>query len=128
MSSAYALQGTVADASSVDPLIRYTVSYSFHVDDCLSSTVSKSQAKVVITETPKTVSKGGFNLTKFVVNDKELPSEMSVESRAKEVRELGSQSESRALGIKWMVSSDEFFELQSGSIKMLHFQNCQYLL
>ena len=34
---------------------------------------------------------------------------MSVECRAEEVRELGSQSEGIVLGKKWMIYSDEFF-------------------
>ena len=59
---------------------------------------------------PKTLAEGGFNLNKFV-NDKELLTEVSVECRAKEVRELGSQSECRVLGIKWMISSEFFFEV-----------------
>ena len=95
----YALRQTVVDSPSIHPLVKYTIDKSFYVDDCLSSVASKSRANIVITETPKTLAEGGFNLTKFVVNDKELLTEVSVECRAKEVRELGSQSEGRVLGI-----------------------------
>ena len=108
-SSAYALKRTVIDSPCVDPLVKYTVDNSFYVDDCLSSVPSVSCAKTVISETPKALSSGGFNLTKFVVNDVELLAEVPVDCRAKESREFGEQSESRALGIKWLVSPDEFF-------------------
>ena len=80
-SSAYTLRQTVVDSPSIDPLVKYTIDKSFYVDDCLSSVASKSHANIVITETPKTLAEGGFNLTKFVVNDKELLTEVSVECR-----------------------------------------------
>ncbi|KAJ8019307.1 hypothetical protein HOLleu_42169 [Holothuria leucospilota] len=108
-SSTYALRRTVIDPPCGDPLIRYTVDNSFYVDDCLSSVTSSSLAKVIIRELPQTLSLGGFKLTKFVANDEKLLAEVSKECRAKEIREFGETSESRALGVKWMVSPDEFF-------------------
>ncbi|XP_071848188.1 uncharacterized protein [Apostichopus japonicus] len=108
-SSAYALRRTITDLPSVIPLVKYAVERSFYVDDCLSSVSSKSDAEIIIRETPKALKSGGFKLTKFVVNNFRLLAEVSVECRAKEVLDFGTSSESRALGIKWMVSRDEFF-------------------
>ncbi|XP_071830918.1 uncharacterized protein [Apostichopus japonicus] len=108
-SSAYALRRTITDLPSVIPLVKYAVERSFYVDDCLSSVSSKSDAEIIIREIPKALKSGGFKLTKFVVNDFRLLAEVSVECRAKEVLDFGTSSESRALGIKWMVSRDEFF-------------------
>lgn len=82
---------------------------SFYVDDCLSSVTSNSLAEVIVRELPQTLSLGGFKLTKFVVNDEKILAEVSKECGAKENREFGEMSESRALGIKWMVYPDEFF-------------------
>ncbi|XP_038046729.1 uncharacterized protein LOC119720934 [Patiria miniata] len=108
-SSTYALSRTVIDTPNVHPLVRYTVNKSFYVDDCLSSVSSKTDAKTVIKETPKVLRKGGFSLKKFVVNDEELLSEVSEDCVAEEVRTFGPLCESRTLGTKWKVSTDEFF-------------------
>ncbi|XP_038071202.1 uncharacterized protein LOC119740069 [Patiria miniata] len=108
-SSTYALSRTVIDTPDVSPLVRYTVDKSFYVDDCLSSVASKNDAETVIRETPRVLSNGGFSLKKFVVNDEELLSEVSEDCVAEGVRTLGPVCESRALGIKWKISTDEFF-------------------
>ena len=108
-SSTYALNRTVIDTLDVPPLVSYTVDKSFYVDDCLSSVSLESDAKIIIRETPKVLSNGGFSLKKFVVNNKELLSEVSRDCMAEEVCTLGPLCESRALGIKWRISTDEFF-------------------
>ena len=53
--------------------------------------------------------KGGFTLTKFIVNDMELLEEVPEEHRAKEVKDFGPNSAGRALGIKWNIMSDTFY-------------------
>ncbi|PIK34566.1 hypothetical protein BSL78_28612 [Apostichopus japonicus] len=52
-SSAYALRRTITDLPSVIPLVKYAVERSFYVDDCLSSVSSKSDAEIIIRETPR---------------------------------------------------------------------------
>ena len=108
-SSTYALHRTVKGEPQVHPLVRKTVEESFYVDDCLASVMSVADAKVIIQQIPKTLQSAGFNLTKFVVNHRDLLSEIPEICRAKEVRDLSPDAESRALGVKWKVSTDEFF-------------------
>ena len=71
--------------------------------------MSVADAKVIIQQIPKTLESAGFNLTKFVVNHRDLLSEIPKICRAKEVRDFSPDAESRALGVKWKVSTDEFF-------------------
>ena len=82
-SSAYALRRTAQDSASIDPSVREAIERNFYVDDLLHSCVSSEDARLIIHETLKVLHEGGFNLTKFVVNDDKLLDEISVEHRAK---------------------------------------------
>ena len=108
-SSTYALRRTIHDNQDIDPLVRETIERDFYVDDCLKSCIHKGQARTVIHETPKVLQEGGFNLTKFVVNDSELLSEISEEHRAKEARDFTPDMPGKVLGIKWNISADAFY-------------------
>ena len=55
------------------------------------------------------VKNGGFNLTKYVTNDYELLSTIDVNNRADEVRDLTSDMNNRALGVKFDVNEDAFY-------------------
>ena len=68
-SSTFALRQTVADPS-VSEMIKSTMNKSFFVDDLLESVKTKEEAQEVIFGTRK--KSGGFNLTKFIVNDVQL--------------------------------------------------------
>ena len=108
-SSTYALRRTVSDAKNVHPLVRDTIERSFYVDDCLKSVSQKGEAKIIIQKTPQVLQEGGFHLHKFVVNDRELLSDITVEHRAKEVREIGQEMSGKVLGIQWDITRDTFF-------------------
>ena len=105
----YALRCTIRDNPGCEEIVIDTVNRSFYVDDCLKSVTSKSEAKQVIDGTKLLLSKGGFKLTKFVVNDEDLMSEIPIDDRAKEVKDLQLESDSKALGVKWNVMTDEFY-------------------
>ena len=107
-SSTYALHRTVSDTPKVDPLVEETVMKSFYVDDCLSSVNEVGAARTVIKETPKVLANGGFSLTKFAVNDAQLLAEIPEKCKAKEVVDFNPDCETKALGIKWRISDDEF--------------------
>ena len=107
-SSTYALHRTVSDTPNVDPLVEETVMTSFYVDDCLSSVNEVGAARTVIKETPKVLANGGFSLTKFAVNDAQLLAEIPEKCKAKEVVDFNPNCETKALGIKWRISDDEF--------------------
>jgi hypothetical protein len=108
-SSTYALRRVLRDSDSVEPLIRDTVMRAFYVDDCLKSVSTREDALAVIEGTKGVLQKAGFKLTKFVANDDCILSSIPESDRAKEVKDLNSKSNSKALGTKWCVEDDKFF-------------------
>ena len=98
-SSAYALRQTVSDLPNYD-LIKKTVLHDFYVDDMLKYVATAAEVTRVIQETKRVVSRGGFNLTKFVVNDKDLLEQIGMSEKATEVKDVLPEAYSRALGIK----------------------------
>ena len=68
----YALRHVVDDYGGYNALIDETVLNSFYVDDCLKSGVSRNKAIEIIKGTTALLKKGGFRLTKFVSNDKDI--------------------------------------------------------
>ena len=106
-SSTYALRRVLTDFPTSD-LVKDVVDNSCYVDDVLDSRPDKDQVREVITDVPAAVSKGGFNLTKFTANDPELLSDIPVENRASQVKEILPEMFSKALGIQWEVCSDTF--------------------
>ena len=107
-SSTFALRRVVQDVSSSD-LVCDTVNRAFYVDDMLKSVSSLDEAVEVISGTRAALMSGGFNLTKFVVNDSRLLPFIAEEDRAKEVKEITAEAFSKALGIHWDVADDSFF-------------------
>ena len=107
-SSAYALRKTVHDNPNVDPLVREVILKSMYVDDLAHSVCSKHDARKIIVGAPAVLQTGGFELTQFVVNEKELMSEIPTLHRAKEVHEFTSNSVGRTLGLKWLIQDDTF--------------------
>ncbi|XP_068243758.1 uncharacterized protein [Palaemon carinicauda] len=107
-SSAYTLGRVLVDNVDVPPLVSGTIKRSFYVDDFLKSVPYKSLVSEVVKGTTEVLSKGGFRLTKFVINDEELLSLVPVQERASEVEFL-KNFDSRAFGIAWDVAGDEFF-------------------
>ena len=108
-SFAYALRRTAQDSASIDPSVREAIERNFYVDDVLHSCASSEDARLIIHETPKVLHEGGFNLTKFVVNDDKLLDEISVEHRAKELSHWSPNVQGKVLGVKWNICSDSFF-------------------
>ena len=108
-SATYALRYTTKDDQFHDETIKNIVRRNFYVDVCLKSTQMEEEARHVIKETKTLLSQGGFNLTKFVVNDQKLLEEIPESDRAKEVKVLNPNTGSKALGIHWNVLSDEFY-------------------
>ena len=106
-SSTYALRRTVVD-NPCSELVKDVVMRSFYVDDLATSVQSTSEALQVINETKQVVKQGGFNLTKFVVSDPELLDQIDPADRAKEVKVIKPAMMSKALGIIWEVSEDQF--------------------
>ena len=108
-SSTYALRRTVNETPAVEPLVEYAINHAFYVDDCLISVPDVASGRTVIKEAPLVLANGGFNLTKFAVNDVVLLSEVAESCRSKEVVEFGTECETKALGVNWRIATDEFF-------------------
>ena len=85
---------------------------NFYVDDGLISVKTPAEALQLIEHTRELCQKGGFNLHKFICNDKNVLEAIPVQLRAKEVQNLNLPSDSlpmeRTLGVHWCVESDTF--------------------
>ena len=104
----YAMRKTLEDQKVEDEFVVDVVNRSFYVDDCLRSVSSVEEAKKVVVDVKQVLQEGGFNLTKFVTNDEEVLATIKEEDRAKEIKELGEDVVSKALGISWEVKQDVF--------------------
>ena len=79
-----------------------------YVDDLTQSVLNKHDAHKIMVDLPITLQSGGFEMTKFAINNKELLREIPVEHRAKEVHTFSPDSICRALGVKWVIQDDMF--------------------
>ncbi|XP_033096657.1 uncharacterized protein LOC117100921 [Anneissia japonica] len=88
-----------------------TVKRDFYMDDILKS-VETIEAKNLVNELKTLCNEGGFNLTKWTSNRREVLVNIPVEERAKELRDLDSDASplpmERTLGILWSPEVDEF--------------------
>ena len=106
-SSAFALKRTVADCPT-SALVEDTIMRSFYVDDLLKSVDSIENGVEVIHGVKHVLSHGGFNITKFTVNDNALLQEIDDNDRVGGVKEIAPDLFSKSLGLEWEVSSDTF--------------------
>ena len=106
-----ALRLTAADhAGEYDPEVIRAVERNFYVDDILKSTSSQAQAIHLATELVKLLQEGGFHLSKFSSNSRELLSAVPKDDRADPTldMDLDRLPIGRALGIYWDAESDMF--------------------
>ena len=87
-----------------------TVKDNFCVDDCLKSVSSENKAIVLVNELRQLLSKGGFRLTKWVSNSRNVIDSIPISERAGSVKDilLDQLPIERALGVRWYVESDTF--------------------
>lgn len=109
---AFALRRTVEDhGGDYSTETCNAVLRNFYVDDCLPSVESTEKAVQLMDELTALLAKGGFHLTKWISNDRDVISTVSVEERSKALREIdlstGALPPERALGVLWHVESDE---------------------
>jgi hypothetical protein len=88
-------------------------SRDFYVDDLLKSFASTDKAISVSKEIQKMLHLGGFNLMKWISNDRKVLAAFPAEDRAPTVKYLDLCSDSLpiegALGIQWNVEEDMFY-------------------
>ena len=115
----YELSRTAADNSegfsseTVDTVMR-----DFYVDDLLKFFETISQAVEITKELQELLAKGGFQLTKVMLNEREVLNSFSLEHRPLAVKNLDLNLNSlpmdQALGIHWDVDTDAFNLVVSG--------------
>ena len=88
------------------------VHIDFYVDDLLKSEETPKEASNMILGLQSMCAAGGFNLTKFVSNDKDVLDSIPVEKKAKGYKDCDLSRTSlpveRALGVHWCIESDQF--------------------
>ena len=86
-----------------DAIAVETVKRNFYVDDCLRSVATDTQA-VRLAELRELLSKGGFRLTKWISNSREVTNSVPESERAPSVKNLDLNNNSalteRALGVQ----------------------------
>ena len=111
--ASYALLRTAEDSRSdfSDELI-LCVQRNFYVDDFLKSVPDEIQAVQVISQLTGLLSQGGFHLTKWVSNSREVLLAVPEDDRAQEVKSLDLSRDALpaecALGVYWCAETDTF--------------------
>ena len=111
-----------------------TLNRNFYVDDFLKLVPSVENALTIVQELPKLLEKGGFHLTKWISNRREVMSVIPEKERASTIVDLDLDKLPvyRALGVRWDVEKDKFgFKVTSqGSLdtrrKVLSFASSIY--
>ncbi|XP_064622573.1 uncharacterized protein LOC135484816 [Lineus longissimus] len=109
----YALRRTAEDhKDEFHPDTIETVLQDFYADDCLKSVPGVDVAVKLVEELRTLLQLGGFRLTKWSSNSKEVLLSIPVEDRAKTIKDLDLTSDSlpieRALGVQWDTETDTF--------------------
>lgn len=109
--SNYAVKRTAADnQKEFGKLAADTLRKNFYVDDLLKSVKTIKEAIELIRNVINMCAAGGFNLTKFTSNAKEVLKAIPEEKRRKGVKDQdlvnGDIPHERALGIHWKVEED----------------------
>ena len=89
-----------------------TVLKNFYVDDCLKTVSSKAVAMQLRIDLRHLLSGGGFRLTKWLCNDKDVLETIPKFERARSVLDLDLSNQNlpheRTLGVQWNMDSDTF--------------------
>lgn len=110
--AAFSLKRTAND--NVDKFSREavsTVERNFYVDDLLKSVLDTSSGIKLAAELKELLSLGGFKLTKWLSNSKEVMNSIPEKDRAEPKAKLDFDTESpceRTLGLQWHVNQDQF--------------------
>ena len=106
----YALHKTIADhGQDFSPITREAAMKGFYVDDLLLSVDSKEEAAQLCKELKALLALGGFNLTKWLSNDKEAIEEVPEDDRSeKQQHTFEEPLAERALGVTWDLTNDTF--------------------
>ena len=109
----FALQRTAEDhQQDFDPETVKTVLHDFYVDDCLKSLVNETKAISMVGQLCTLLKRGGFHLTKWLSNCREVLATIPTSDKAKQIKDLDLNFEAlpteRALGVYWDIEMDCF--------------------
>ncbi|XP_071950072.1 uncharacterized protein [Antedon mediterranea] len=104
--SNFALRKVAKDhAEDFDPVVTNAVNNNFYVDDCLKSVDSEETAIELAKGLKNLLTRGGFNLTKWVSNSNPLVSTLTDSGQNASTSLFGGEQQ-RALGVHWFVKQD----------------------
>ncbi|KAL7874304.1 hypothetical protein SRHO_G00052740 [Serrasalmus rhombeus] len=111
--ASYALRRCAEDnVSTFNVAAVETVLNNFYVDDCLKSVNSEQEAIKLLHDLTAICQAGGFRLTKWTTNSRNVLLTIPLEDRATEIKDLDLDQHSlaikRALGVQWCIQSDQF--------------------
>ena len=89
-----------------------TVCHDFYVDGCLKCVDTRVEEAVLqYAKLTDLMSRGGFNLTKWLSNEPVMLAKIPLNSRSPKVRtlDIGSPLEERVLNVCWDLDTDEHF-------------------
>ncbi|XP_049323404.1 uncharacterized protein LOC125782685 [Astyanax mexicanus] len=109
----YALRKTAEDNKHMFPTeVIDSVHNNFYVDDFLKSLPSQHEAIQMVKDLAALCHKGGFHLTQWISNNREVLQTIPEKDRSKNLRELNLDRDElpieRALGLYWCVQTDTF--------------------
>ena len=107
----YALQQVVHDNSEYfRPEVSTSILHNFYVDDLLCSFPTPADAIQMIEDISFMCTLGGFHLTKWLSNAREVIEVVPESERAKSMKDLSFDSfpDDRALGVHWKLQTDSF--------------------
>jgi len=114
----FVLRRTAEDfRDKFDEEVTETVLSDLYVDECLKSVDSVERAIHIVHQLTKLLKNGGFRLTKWISNSRDVMASIPNKDQLKKVQSLDLQCEAlpveRALGVSWDIENDEFsFDLK----------------
>jgi len=111
--ASFALRKTALDnKQDYNDSVVNTVLNNFYVDDCLKSLPNAQEAISHSRDLCQLLRKGGFRLTKWISNNREVLNTIPEAERNKNIKELNLSTDNlpieRALGVHWNIERDEF--------------------
>ena len=93
-----------------DPKVLDTIKRNMYVDDMMKSVKNSCEATTLVEQSRELLAKGGFRLTKWYSNDREVLASIPESERAKSVVDLDMEKlpTESALGLKWNTEDDSF--------------------
>ncbi|XP_039304174.1 uncharacterized protein LOC105205337 [Solenopsis invicta] len=113
------LRKLAEDNSVKYPIGSRTVLNDFYVDDLVSGAETLQEALAIKTETSQLLLEGLFELHKWSSNDSALLDNQTLSHQKEFVLSTDKESETRALGLIWNCSSDNFKFSNSTSLPLL---------